>query len=108
MSNSQPEKRARNCSRSGPSSPRRLARNSDNGSSRTSSSTSVDGLRKAGLESFAEKGTTGTAPDLARSSAADSGAARAEEGFWVAVLPFKCSGGNADLEALAEGCPKRS
>jgi serine/threonine protein kinase/tetratricopeptide (TPR) repeat protein len=36
-------------------------------------------------------------------SAADSGSARADEGFWVAVLPFKYSGGNADLTALAEG-----
>jgi serine/threonine protein kinase len=35
--------------------------------------------------------------------APDSGAARAEEGFWVAVLPFKYSGGNRDLTALAEG-----
>jgi len=35
--------------------------------------------------------------------AADSGAARADEGFWVAVLPFKYTGGNADLTALAEG-----
>jgi serine/threonine protein kinase len=32
-----------------------------------------------------------------------SGAARANEGFWVAVLPFKYGGGNADLGALAEG-----
>jgi non-specific serine/threonine protein kinase len=36
-------------------------------------------------------------------SAPDSGAARADEGFWVAVLPFKYSGGSADLTALAEG-----
>jgi TolB-like protein/class 3 adenylate cyclase len=35
-------------------------------------------------------------------SAADS-SARREEGFWVAVLPFKYSGGNADLAALTEG-----
>ena len=35
--------------------------------------------------------------------AADSGAARAEEGFWVAVLPFKYSGSNAELAALADG-----
>ena len=34
---------------------------------------------------------------------ADSGASRTEEGFWVAVLPFKYSGGNPDLTALAEG-----
>ena len=33
----------------------------------------------------------------------DSGAARADEGFWVAVLPFKYGGANADLTALAEG-----
>jgi len=37
------------------------------------------------------------------SSASDSGASRAEEGFWVAVLPFKYSGSNAELTALAEG-----
>ena len=29
--------------------------------------------------------------------------ARADEGFWVAVLPFKYSGSNAGLTALAEG-----
>ena len=28
---------------------------------------------------------------------------RAEEGFWVAVLPFKYGGANADLTALADG-----
>jgi serine/threonine protein kinase/tetratricopeptide (TPR) repeat protein len=35
--------------------------------------------------------------------AADSASARADEGFWVAVLPFKYAGSNADLKALAEG-----
>ena len=40
----------------------------------------------------------------ARSSATmTSGAARADGGFWVAVLPFKHRGADADLEALAEG-----
>jgi TolB-like protein/tetratricopeptide (TPR) repeat protein len=34
---------------------------------------------------------------------ADSGAARAREGFWVAVLPFKYHGSNAEVTALAEG-----
>ena len=37
------------------------------------------------------------------SSASGSGPARRDEGFWVAVLPFKYTGGNADLTALAEG-----
>jgi len=32
-----------------------------------------------------------------------SGEQRAEEGFWVAVLPFKCTGGKAELTALADG-----
>ncbi len=32
-----------------------------------------------------------------------SGAARLEEGFWVAVLPLKYRGASAELEALAEG-----
>ena len=27
----------------------------------------------------------------------------ADEGFWIAVLPFKCRGTNTDLETLAEG-----
>ena len=36
-------------------------------------------------------------------AAPDSGSARADEGFWVAVLPFKHGGSNADLAALADG-----
>jgi non-specific serine/threonine protein kinase len=39
----------------------------------------------------------------ARSAATSSGETRSDEGFWVAVLPFKYSGNNADLKALAEG-----
>jgi len=42
------------------------------------------------------------APTSRAVTAADSGSVRAEQGFWVAVLPFKCSG-NADLTAMAEG-----
>ena len=63
----------------------------------------MDGLRKAGLE-IAPKGRA-AAPALApaHSSAQDAGAVRTEEGFWVAVLPFKYAGANADLTALAEG-----
>jgi TolB-like protein/Tfp pilus assembly protein PilF len=58
----------------------------------------LEGLRKAGLE----------IPDQASSPAhklvdPSSAAARADEGFWVAVLPFHYSGSNADLKALAEG-----
>jgi len=33
----------------------------------------------------------------------DSAATRREEGFWVAVLPFRYAGGNEDLKALVEG-----
>jgi TolB-like protein len=63
----------------------------------------LDGLGKAGLEIPPEEGT---APVLApaRPSAQDaSGVARAEEGFWVAVLPFKYGGASTELAALAEG-----
>src|SRR5450755_548725 len=42
-------------------------------------------------------------PESSNPSALTSGAVRADEGFWVAVLPFKYSGSNADLTALAEG-----
>ncbi len=39
-----------------------------------------------------------------RASSGDgSGAVRADQGFWVAVLPFKYGGGNAELTALADG-----
>ncbi len=54
----------------------------------------MDGWRKAGLE-------IATSP--ASPSAFDSEAVRADEGFWVAVLPFQHSGGDAGLAALAEG-----
>jgi serine/threonine protein kinase/tetratricopeptide (TPR) repeat protein len=33
----------------------------------------------------------------------DSGAVRAREGFWIAVLPFKYHGSNSEVTALAEG-----
>jgi adenylate cyclase len=63
----------------------------------------IDGLRKAGLEIAAEgnSAAVATKPEIAFTP--DSGAARAAEGFWVAVLPFKYSGNNADLTALVEG-----
>jgi TolB-like protein/Tfp pilus assembly protein PilF len=57
----------------------------------------IEGLRKAGLE-------IGDTPAKSVAvKAADSGAARADEGFWVAVLPFRGASGDADLEALADG-----
>jgi TolB-like protein/Tfp pilus assembly protein PilF len=41
--------------------------------------------------------------DQASPVALSSSRVRADEGFWVAVLPFKSSGSNSDLAALAEG-----
>jgi len=55
-------------------------------------------LRSAGLE-FREPARAVTTTGGQRTS----GPARAEEGFWVAVLPFKYGGPNAELTALAEG-----
>ncbi len=64
----------------------------------------IDGLRKAGLEIPPEKQAPLPALDSAHPpTKTDSGAARAAEGFWVAVLPFKCGGSNEDLKSLAEG-----
>lgn len=40
---------------------------------------------------------------LGASPTAGSGAARAAEGFWVAVLPFRHKGSDADVATLAEG-----
>src|ERR1035438_8704747 len=42
-------------------------------------------------------------PTSAAHSRTDSGTARADEGFWVAVLPFKAQGASPGLAALAEG-----
>jgi TolB-like protein/Tfp pilus assembly protein PilF len=59
----------------------------------------IEGLRKAGLEIAPET----RAVESSKPSAPISGAVRAEEGFWVAVLPFKYGGGNPELTALTEG-----
>jgi TolB-like protein/predicted Ser/Thr protein kinase len=40
---------------------------------------------------------------VSSTSAATSASARAEEGFWVAVLPFKTSGTSLEVNTLAEG-----
>jgi len=66
----------------------------------------LEGLRKAGLDipeagARSEKKSV-TSPSIPAKTR-DSGAARADEGFWVAVLPFKYVGGTADLAGLAEG-----
>lgn len=58
-------------------------------------------FRDLGKSLSRKEGTSSSTPRAA--SSYDSGAARAEEGFWVAVLPFKHKGANAGLDALAEG-----
>ncbi|HYN06241.1 MAG TPA: protein kinase [Vicinamibacterales bacterium] len=63
----------------------------------------VQTARDVGNE-LGEIGRLATPTGAARPIAIDhSSAARADEGFWVAVLPFKYTGGDADLAALAEG-----
>jgi TolB-like protein/predicted Zn-dependent protease len=71
----------------------------------------LDGLRKAGLSipesddssDWPSRIGPGTARAERAKSGMDAGTIRAEEGFWVAVLPFKYSGSNSDLTALADG-----
>jgi TolB-like protein len=53
----------------------------------------VESWRKAGL----------VIEGVATPSRSPSGETRADEGFWVAVLPFKSTGASAELTALAEG-----
>ena len=62
----------------------------------------IDGLRKAGLEIPGDSATPSASP-AATTSGAVRAALREDEGFWVAVLPFKYTGTNADLTALAGG-----
>jgi TolB-like protein/Tfp pilus assembly protein PilF len=57
-----------------------------------------DLARQTSQKFFAAKASTTRAI-----STADSGGVRADEGFWVAVLPFRYGGSNADLSALADG-----
>ena len=69
----------------------------------------IDGLRKAGLDIPDETSSLPVArtPSASLSMATPASGARAavreDEGFWVAVLPFKYMGTNADLNALADG-----
>ena len=58
------------------------------------------GLRGVSAEASA---LTAAAPSLRPVAAADWGAGRTAEGFWVAVLPFKHRGTDPGLETLAEG-----
>ncbi len=63
----------------------------------------IEGLRKAGLEIAPEDATQASKTTPTESSPLNPGAAGADKGFWIAVLPFKHSGGNSDLTAFAEG-----
>ncbi len=51
------------------------------------------GSRSAAVSTLAPRGA----------AAPGSGPTRADEGFWVAVLPFKYAGSNPDITSLAEG-----
>jgi TolB-like protein/Tfp pilus assembly protein PilF len=53
------------------------------------------------LQEIEKYGTSKTLP--IRVTTSKSRAPFGEEGFWVAVLPFKYRGSNSDIEALAEG-----
>ena len=69
----------------------------------------AEGLAKAGLEIAAGGGTPAEDLPAARRPSSESGSlspsasSKADEGFWVAVLPFKYAGSTVDLTALAEG-----
>ena len=70
----------------------------------------LEGLRKAGLSIPEKSSADSQSPDETIAGGGgraepgtDSGQVRTEEGFWVAVLPFRYGGGSADLNALAEG-----
>ena len=58
----------------------------------------IEGLRKAGLEIGEAETSLSTS-----TSTAVSVLSRADEGFWVAVLPFKFTGSNTEVATLAEG-----
>ena len=61
-----------------------------------------DLARQAPLQSGPQTSPVVTTTSRA-SAVPDSGAARADEGFWVAVLPFKSASASAELKSLADG-----
>jgi TolB-like protein/Tfp pilus assembly protein PilF len=63
----------------------------------------LDGLRKAGLALPEDLEAGAPAATRTAASTPGSGQARADEGFWVAVLPFTASGSSPALAALADG-----
>jgi TolB-like protein/Tfp pilus assembly protein PilF len=63
----------------------------------------IDGLRKAGLEIPETQGSGVSSKGADESQVLLSAATRADEGFWVAVLPFRCRVGDQSVEALVEG-----
>jgi TolB-like protein/Tfp pilus assembly protein PilF len=63
----------------------------------------IDGLRKAGLEIAAADEASPALPESSKSPAPTPVTARGDDGFRVAVLPFKCRGTDNALTALAEG-----
>ena len=58
---------------------------------------------REGLRGVTADSPSGPAPALHPVAEVNSGATRAEEGFWIAVLPFKYGGANTDLTDLADG-----
>jgi TolB-like protein len=67
----------------------------------------IDGLRKAGVDiapagPSGDRGRSDDTPSAAVARA-DSRASRRDDGFWVAVLPFRHRGADPWVEALAEG-----
>jgi TolB-like protein len=63
----------------------------------------IEGLCKAGLEIPDDPAKPVTAPPSHPSTTTGSAATRTNEGFWVAVLPFKYAGTSPELKALADG-----
>jgi TolB-like protein len=63
----------------------------------------MEGLRKAGLEIADDRAMPSATKSTAITTDTGSGLTRADEGFWVAVLPFRGTSGDVDLEALADG-----
>jgi serine/threonine protein kinase len=57
----------------------------------------------AAVGSAPPRAQTEEAPISRAVATAVSGTTSTDEGFWVAVLPFECTGSSADITALAEG-----
>ena len=95
-------KAVRDCSSCGPTSRRSRAGAESNGRHPSTAKQLIEGCAKRGWK-LPMRGKAALTQIVAWAGSDSSAPPAPDEGFWVAVLPFRGASGDADLEALADG-----